>query len=113
MKFIQKQATRKHKYGVDLKVYKTNTKKIGVVYESVKKGHFEEFYHKKSTYIYYVLEGSGRFYLDGKRIKARPTDVIIAPPFTKIYFLGKMKLLLLTVPAWEAKHEVHVRDISR
>ncbi len=113
MKLTQKQATKKHKYGVDMKVYKTNTKKIGVVYENVKGGHFEEFYHKKSTYIYYILNGSGRFYLNGKCIKARSTDIVIAPPFTKIYFLGKMKLLLLTVPAWEAKHEVHVRNISR
>jgi len=113
MKFTWKKAVSKHKFGVDLKVYKTGNKKVGVVFEKVKGGHFEEFYHKKSTFTYYVLKGKGEFYLNGKKTKVSPTDVIVAPPLTKIYFLGNMELLLVTTPAWEAKYEVHVRDIER
>ncbi|MFA6047880.1 MAG: cupin domain-containing protein [Parcubacteria group bacterium] len=112
MKLTQKEAESKHKYGIDLKVYKMNNKKIGLIYVSVKAGHFEEFYNKKSTFTYYVLEGKGEFYLNGKGIKVKATDVITIPPRTKIYYLGKMKLILITTPAWEYKHEVHVRNIK-
>lgn len=113
MKITQKQTVSKHKHGMDLKVYPMNNKKIGLVFEDVKGGHFEEFYHKKSTFTYFVLEGKGAFYLDGKKISVKATDVVTIPPLTKIYFLGKMKLLLITTPTWQPQHEVHVRDISR
>jgi mannose-6-phosphate isomerase-like protein (cupin superfamily) len=113
MKITQKQAVLKHKHGMDLKVYPMNNKKIGLVYEDVKGGHFEEFYHKKSIYTYFVLEGTGTFYLDGKRISVKFADVVTIPPMTKIYFLGEMKLLLITTPAWQPQHEVHVRDIEK
>lgn len=112
MKITQKQTKSKHKFGIDLKVYNTNNKNVGLVYVDVKEGHFEEFYHKKSTFTYYVLEGRGAFYLNGKKISVKPTDVVIAPPLTKIYYLGKMKLILITTPAWQQKYEVHVRDIT-
>jgi quercetin dioxygenase-like cupin family protein len=112
MKLTQKEAESKHKYGIDLKVYKINNKKIGLVYINVKAGHFEEFYNKKSTLTYYVLEGKGEFYLNGQATKVKATDVITISPRTKIYYLGKMKLILITTPAWEYKHEVHVRNIK-
>jgi len=113
MKTTRKQAVKKHKFGVDLDVYKTKSKNVGVVHEKVKGGHFEEFYHKKSTFTYYILKGKGTFYLNRRKIEVGPTDVIVAPPMTKIYFLGNMELLLITTPAWQAKYEVHVRDIER
>ncbi|MGC9603204.1 MAG: cupin [Minisyncoccia bacterium] len=112
MKIGLKKALRKHKHGVDIWVYKTGRKDIGFVYEKTTKGHLEEFYHKKSTYLYYVLKGKGKFYLNGKGFAVRVNDIVVAPPRTKIYFLGKMELLLITVPAWQSKHEVHVRNIK-
>jgi len=113
MKVTLKQAQKKHKHGIDLCVYKTKRREVGIVYEKTQKGHFEEFYHKRSTYIYYVLKGRGEFYLNGKKTAVRATDVIVVPPVTRIYFLGKMELILITVPAWQAKYEVHVRDIEK
>jgi mannose-6-phosphate isomerase-like protein (cupin superfamily) len=113
VKLTQKEAQSKQKYGIDLKVYPMTNKKIGLVYIDVKAGHFEEFFHKKSTFTYYVLEGKGEFYLNGKKIKVKATDVVTIPPKTKIYYLGKMKLILITTPAWEYKHEVHVRNIKQ
>lgn len=112
MKTTRKQAISRHKYGVDLKVYKTNNEAIGLVYENTRTGHFEEFYHKKSTFTWYILEGRGNFYLNDKKTGVKATDVIIAPPHTRIYYVGKMKMLLITTPAWQPQHEVHVRDIN-
>jgi len=112
MKLTQKQAQLKHKFGAKLRVYKINKKEFGIVYIGVKKGHFEEFYNKKSTFIYYVIEGTGAFYLNGKKIPVKATNLIVIPPMTKIYYLGKMKMTLTTIPAWNAKNEVHVRFIK-
>lgn len=113
MKLTQKQAQIKNKYGINLKVYPTGSKKIGLVYINCKAGHFEEFYNKKSTLTYYVLEGKGEFYLNSEKIRVRATDVVTISPKTKVYYLGKMKLILITTPAWEYKDEVHVRNIKR
>lgn len=113
MKLTRKQTTRKNKFGADLRVYKINRKEAGLAYIEVKKGHFEEFMNKKSAFIYYVLKGSGTFYLHGKANKVKATDVIVIPPKTRAYYLGHMKLILVTVPAWQAKNEVHVRYINK
>ncbi|HLN18548.1 MAG TPA: cupin domain-containing protein [Patescibacteria group bacterium] len=113
MKLTQKEAFSKHKYGIDLKVYPIKDKKIGLVRINCKTGHFEEFYNKKSTLTYYVLEGKGEFYLNGEKVKVKATDVVSIPPKTKTYYLGKMRLILITTPAWEYKDEMHVRNIKK
>lgn len=113
MKITHAQAEAKQKFGVDMWVYNTGTKAVGFVYDEVHSGHFEEFYHTSSTFLYYVLEGSGTFFLNGEPSTVEAGDVIVATPMTKIYYLGEMKVLLVTTPAWNAKDEVHVRDIPR
>lgn len=88
-------------------------KEAGVVYIEVEEGHFQEFYDKKSTFVYYIIEGKGTFYLDEKKTSVEATDLVIIPPMTKIYYFGKMKMTLTTVPAWQAENEVHVRFIEK
>lgn len=112
MKTTKKEAVTNSKFGINLWVYKTRTNNAGFVYIEVSEGHFEEFYHKVSTFIYYVLEGEGKFFLDGFETPVRAADLIVIPPNTKIYYLGKMKLNLITVPAWSPENEVHVRNID-
>jgi mannose-6-phosphate isomerase-like protein (cupin superfamily) len=113
MKLTRKQTIRKNKFGANLRVYKINRKETGIAYIEVKKGHFEEFMNKKSTFIYYILQGKGTFYLNRKATKVKATDVIVIPPNTKAYYLGNMRLILVTTPAWQAKYEVHVRNIEQ
>jgi len=113
MKVTKKDAQFVSKFGINLWTYKTNTDKAGFVYTEVEEGHFEEFYHKKSTFIYYILEGEGVFFLDGVETPVKATDLLVIPPNTKIYYFGKMKLNLITVPAWDPKEEVHVRNIKK
>jgi len=112
MKTTKQEAEIKSKFGIDLWVYKTDSEKAGFVYIEVAQGHLEEFYNKVSTFIYYVLEGEGSFFLDGVETPVKATDLIVISPGTKIYYLGKMKLNLITVPAWALENEVHVRDIA-
>jgi len=94
MKTTKNEAMTKSKFGIKLWVYDTKTKDAGFVYTEVAKGHFEEFYHKISIFIYYLLEGEGRFFLDGVETPVKATDLIVILPNTKIYYLGNMKLNL-------------------
>lgn len=115
MKATKQEAFTISKHGINLWVYQFDGDLAGadMVYVEVEEGHFQEFYDKKSTFLYYVIEGEGTFYLNGKPVPAKATDLIVAPPTTKIYYLGKMKMVLFTVPAWKPENEVHVRYIDK
>lgn len=80
---------------------------------STTEGHFQEFIHRTSTFAYYVLEGTGAFYLDGEAVPVKKSDVIVAPPGTKIYYLGALEMILVTTPAWTEEGEVEIRKIER
>ncbi|MBI3573037.1 MAG: DUF861 domain-containing protein [Candidatus Kerfeldbacteria bacterium] len=111
MKATRKQAHIKKKHGIKLWVYPAKQKVSEVAYIESTVGHLQEFYDKKSTFTYYILAGQGTFYLNGKAVPVKATDVVIIPPMTKIYYIGKMKMTLTTSPVWNAKNEVHVRFI--
>jgi len=115
MKISKSEAINFQKHGVNMWLYLDGEKtpEANVLYLEVNGGHYEEFYHDKSTFIYYVLEGNGSFYLNGEETKVKSTDLVVAKPGTKIYYLGKMKLLLTCTPAWKEKYEHHVRNIPK
>ncbi|MBU0635809.1 cupin domain-containing protein [Candidatus Micrarchaeota archaeon] len=60
----------------------------------------------KSDLVYFVLEGSGEFILDGKNIKVEKMDTIIVPKNTPFNYQGKMKLFLVHCPAYEETAEI-------
>jgi mannose-6-phosphate isomerase-like protein (cupin superfamily) len=111
-KFSAKAAKKFNKYGVDLVVYGENFPAANVVHVSVKKGHFEEFFDLKSSYIYYITEGKGTFVLDDHHINAEATDLIVIPAKTRIHYFGTMEMVLTVVPAFDEKNERHVRMID-
>lgn len=113
MKLTREEAIPKSKHGINLWVYPVDREEAGMVYVEVEEGHFQEFYDKASTFIYYIMEGEGTFYLNGEPTPVKATDVIVAPPMTKIYYLGKMKIVLVTAPDWKPENEVHVRYIEK
>jgi mannose-6-phosphate isomerase-like protein (cupin superfamily) len=113
MKFKKSVSKIKKKVGINLSVY--NVPKItnaNIVHITVAKGHSEEFYHERSTFIYYIIKGKGKFYLNSKENKVKLRDLLVIPPKTRIYYQGRMELLLITIPPWEAKYEHHVRYLK-
>lgn len=58
-----------------------------------------------SDRIYYVIEGKGKFIIDGKAIPVKKTDVVIIPKNTPYDYQGKLKVFLVHVPAWNPKGE--------
>jgi len=115
MKFSKLKSKTKNKHGIKLILYGDSKKlpQADVSYVEVKSGHYQEFHDDTSTFIYYILKGNGKFYLNGKETKVKATHVLIIPPNTKIYYFGKMKMILVVAPAWNNRHEHHVRYIDR
>ncbi len=115
MKFPKSKAKAKSKHGIKLTIYNDFKKapQANVSYVEVASGHYQEFYDDTSTFVYYIMKGKGTFYLNGKKTGVKATDVLIIPPRTKIYYFGKMKMLLVVTPAWKSEHEHHVRYIVR
>lgn len=113
MKVSSEETVKMSLHGIDVAVYPLQRDDIDLVRVSTKEGHFQEFIHKTSTFVYYVLGGSGTFYLDGQAIPVKQSDVVVAPPGTKIYYLGSLEMILVTTPAWKEEDEIEVRKIER
>jgi mannose-6-phosphate isomerase-like protein (cupin superfamily) len=106
------EAEKVHKYGIDLTIYGRGVPSATVVGVHVERGHFQEFYNIRSSFIYYVVAGHGTFYLNGEAVPVGPADLITAPPCTRIYYFGSMDLVLTVTPAFDEKDERHVRIVS-
>lgn len=49
------------------------------------------------------------FYLDNEEVPVHKGDWLSVEPKTRIYYKGKLKMVLLTLPAWKADNEVETR----
>ena len=111
-KYTVEDANRFTKHGIDLTVYGENVPSANVVTVSVEEGHFQEFYDLVSTYTYYIVSGYGMFYLNDEEVVVKATDLIVAPPKTRIHYFGKMKMVLTVSPQFDERNERHVRFVT-
>jgi ethanolamine utilization protein EutQ (cupin superfamily) len=61
-----------------------------------------------SDRVYFVVEGKGRFTINGKTIPVEKTDVVIVPKNTPYDYEGRMKLFLVHTPAFDQEKEVEL-----
>jgi hypothetical protein len=99
------------KFGVDISIYGADAPS-GFVYEETETGHFEEFYNVTSTFTWFILEGTGTFVIDDEKFEVGPKDLVVVPPNKRVYYFGKLKMLLCTSPAFNPADERHVRDVD-
>lgn len=111
-KHTKKDAADVQKHGVDLTIYGGETPEANTVLVSVKEGHFEEFKNVRSQFSYYIIKGEGTFVLDDEKVEVNATDLIVAPPGTRIHYFGAMVLLLTVSPAFNEQDEQHVRFVD-
>ncbi len=102
------------KHGVDMWIYngKEQCNDAAVVYQETTKGHYEEFYHSKSTFLFYIIEGKGKWYRDEEELMVETGDLVIIPKNSKFYYIGQFKQICITAPAWEQEYEHHVRMVK-
>lgn len=111
--YTAEEAKKFNKYGIDLTVYGENYPPVNVVHVHVDEGHFEEFYQLHSAFIYYIISGSGTFFLNDEKVEVKATDLIVIPPETRIHYFGSMDMVLVVSPAFDEKDERHVRFIDK
>lgn len=109
-KFKDAEIIKKHDVTMHIYNNSNDCPQAAVVYQETGKGHSEEFYHEKSAFIYYILEGE--WIIEDKTYGVKPTDVAIIPPSKRFYFKGNLKHICITAPAWHEKYEKHVRYIK-
>ncbi len=99
---------------VQMRIYngKEQCPQAAVVYQETKIGHCEEFLHKKSYFIFYIIEGEGTWFIEDTPYDVKAGDVVIVPPNKKFYYKGSLKQVCITSPAWEPEFEQHIRDVN-
>jgi mannose-6-phosphate isomerase-like protein (cupin superfamily) len=65
----------------------------------------QRHYHKKMTEIYVVLEGEGHLELDGEMVAVKPMTSVMIKPGCRHRAVGKMRILNIAVPAFDAGDE--------
>ncbi len=62
-------------------------------------------YHKRMTEIYLVLEGEGHMELDGELFPVKPMTAIYIRPGCRHRAIGRLKIVNIPVPAFDAADE--------
>ena len=69
---------------------------------------------KRSTEIYYILEGDGIMHIDGETAPVHQGQIILIPPGSVQYIAntgnGDLVFLCIVSPKWEARDEVLVKE---
>ena len=68
-------------------------------------------YHKRTTEIYYILEGSGQIELDTELFNVEPGMTVLIKPGCRHRAIGKLKILNIPVPAFDSNDEFFDSDI--
>lgn len=90
--------------------YSFGLEEISVSVEDCFKGHDKYHTNKYSTKLYYVVDGSGKFSINGDIFEVTKEDLIVIPPNTEFVFAGKMRLLLIMNPAFRAQDGIDGRE---
>ncbi len=86
--------------------FETDDKNISIDIEDVYKGHERYCINKKSTHIFYVLQGNGKFKINEEIYNVEIGDIIEIPKNTEFVYVGKMKLLLIMTPAFNKEDSI-------
>ncbi|MBP9817605.1 hypothetical protein KBC75_02485 [Candidatus Shapirobacteria bacterium] len=95
------------KVGIKGKIFPVDdiTDRTGVCLIETENGHETKIIEHKCDFIYYILEGSGIFEIDGQNENFVPGDLVVVPAGSIFFYKGKCKMLLVTTPAFYIEQE--------
>lgn len=96
------------KVGIKGKKYLVSdlTNSVSVLIIETKKGHDTTILEKECDFIYFVLEGSGSFIINGISEKCQKGDLVVIPARNKFKYVGNLKMLLINNPAFYPEQEI-------
>jgi len=62
-------------------------------------------YHKRLAEIYFIREGKGALELDGERVPVRPGTAVLIKPGCRHRAVGKLKVMVVAIPAFDPEDE--------
>ena len=68
-------------------------------------GSARTHYHKRTTELYYFLEGTGTIELDGQAFDVEPGTSVLIKPGCRHRAVGKLKFINVPVPAFDPTDE--------
>jgi len=81
------------------------TQKTGICQIETEKGHETTIIEHKCDFIYYILEGEGHFEINGQKESCTKGDLVVIPAGSKFKYVGSLKMLLITTPAFYPEQE--------
>lgn len=89
-----------------------NTEEHGDFFVYSIQGH--DCYSKNiaSRHTYHVIDGNGKFIINGEEKEVAPGDTVVIEPDTEFAYTGNMILTFEMEPNWEEKNEVIIRPID-
>ncbi len=83
----------------------TSKPKTGVCIIETEKGHETTIVEHTCDFIYYILEGSGYFEINGQKEEFTKSDLVVVLADSKFTYKGTCKMLLITTPAFFPEQE--------
>lgn len=70
-----------------------------------------EHFHKKTKEIYYVLEGKGNIFINGKKFSLKEEIIIKIMPKARHFVKSRkgIKILVISMPSWNEKDHFFVQ----
>lgn len=96
--------------GLDGYNYSLGFEEISISVEDCFKGLDKYHTNVRSKKIYYVIDGEGKFSINGEIYSVKKEDIIAIPPNTEFVFAGKMRLLLIMNPAFRMQDGIDGKD---
>lgn len=73
-------------------------------------GHETYIKENQSDFVYYILEGSGYFEVNGQKEDCHSGDLVVIPRGNKFIYKGQLKMLLSCTPPWKQEQEVETKE---
>ena len=89
-----------------------NTDKHGDFFVYSIKGHDCYSYNSKSTHVYHVIEGEGKFIIDGKEFFVKAGDTLTIEPNKVFTYIGNMILTFEMMPNFKEENDHFVEKVN-
>jgi mannose-6-phosphate isomerase-like protein (cupin superfamily) len=63
---------------------------------------------KREDRIYFIIEGEGKFIIEGKETGVGKNDLVFIPKGTAYDIIGRMKYFLIHSPEFKPGHDEHI-----
>ena len=89
-----------------------NTDSYGIFFVYSIKGHDCYSYNSESTHIYHIIDGMGKFIIDGETIEVKSGDEIIIEPNKVFTYLGNMIITFEMTPNFKQENDHFVKKVD-